>query len=1006
MKNPDEIVELIYNKYSQRHSIAHLTFEAEKMQKIILPNTIEIGYSNPRRWEKIIEIYKETGMLQQEITTEGLFYTDYLKKKTKIPWKYIIPLIAILLIFSSITLLLYSISKKLKAEIKQGKQLHKQYVESELRYHTIYEKSRDPISIIKDNKFIDCNQATLDILKIESKDDFKNLLPSEISPKYQPDNKLSAEKQYTMIDTAMKKGSHTFEWLHKNSLNETIWFDISLTKIALKDEVFLFVIWKDITKRKEISITLQKSKARLDAIINTTLTGITILDYQGKHLFTNEKSKNIHGYTKSELIAQHINIIIHPDDVKFSKKIIENLISKKVDFVNIEIRLLHKKTKEPIWIHLNATRYPKINSKDKDSILIIFQNINHFKKAEQALAKSEEKYRILADYAYDWEYWIDTKKDFIYVSPSVERISGYKASEFYADNNLMLKIIHPDYKELLLNHRHEKDEIEETKRIEFKIITKNKEVHWIGHICHKVYGEDGKYMGIRGNNRLITKQKKAEQALKESEKRYRTYFEQGGLGMAKTSPEKGWIEVNDIICNMFGYTHEEFNTLTWDKMTHPDDLKLDLSQFGQVQAGEIDSYSMNKRFFRKNGEIFYSFLTVNAIRKPDGSIDYMIAILKDITELLEIEQALKDSEMRWQFAVDGSELGLWDWDIPNNKIFFSKQWKNMLGYDDDEIGNTSEEWSERIHPDDKKSVSEDMQKHTDGIVPIYTNEHRLLCKDGTYKWILSKGISITTTEDGKPKRMLGTHADIHEQKLVKEELMNLNATKDKFFSIIAHDLKSPFTAMLGFSTILNENFDKYDTAKQKEFLSYIHIGIERAYNLLENLLLWSRSQEGNIELRPEEINLYLLANEAIELLNQSADNKSLKLLNKIHIDTFVVADKYMLSTIIRNLISNAIKFTAQDGKIIIKADLTANDKQFVKITVKDNGVGISKEIQSKLFDISENVSTHGTENEAGTGLGLILCKEFVEKHNGKIWIESEIDKGSSFHFTIPYKSEI
>ncbi len=168
------------------------------------------------------------------------------------------------------------------------------------------------------------------------------------------------------------------------------------------------------------------------------------------------------------------------------------------------------------------------------------------------------------------------------------------------------------------------------------------------------------------------------------------------------------------------------------------------------------------------------------------------------------------------------------------------------------------------------------------------------------------------------------------------------------------------------------------------------------------MLLWSRTQKGNIDFNPEKINLFLTINETCELLKQSAENKLIKIINEVPENVFVEADNNMLSTIFRNLISNAIKFTYKNGNIILEAQ---KNHQFIEITIKDSGIGISKEIQLKLFDISENISTEGTGNETGTGLGLILCKEFVEKHGGKIRVESEIGKGSSFIFTIPTKFE-
>ncbi|MBE9467362.1 MAG: HAMP domain-containing protein [Bacteroidetes bacterium] len=244
-----------------------------------------------------------------------------------------------------------------------------------------------------------------------------------------------------------------------------------------------------------------------------------------------------------------------------------------------------------------------------------------------------------------------------------------------------------------------------------------------------------------------------------------------------------------------------------------------------------------------------------------------------------------------------------------------------------------------------------------------------------------------------------------EQTLKENELKlhELNATKDKFFSIIAHDLRGPLSSILRLSEILNKDFEKHETEEQKEFSGVIHKGIKNTYKLLENLLLWSRSQQGRISFNPEKTNLYLLANETIELLNQSTTEKAIKISNKIQKDIYVNVDKYMSLTIFRNLVSNAIKFTSKGGNITLQSHMPSNksNQKFLEISIEDNGVGISKEIQSKLFNINENSSTPGTENEKGTGLGLILCKEFVEKQGGKIRVESEVNKGSKFIFNLP-----
>ncbi len=256
----------------------------------------------------------------------------------------------------------------------------------------------------------------------------------------------------------------------------------------------------------------------------------------------------------------------------------------------------------------------------------------------------------------------------------------------------------------------------------------------------------------------------------------------------------------------------------------------------------------------------------------------------------------------------------------------------------------------------------------------------------------------------KLKTEISQRKQMH-QTLIKNErkLQELNETKDKFFSIIAHDLKNPFNSMLFFSKLLTEDFEQYNCKKQKNFIAIIHKGIKNTYKLLENLLLWSQTQKGIIDFKPQNENLYLLLEETLSLLRQLAEDKGIILKNFISEDMKVWTDKNMLLTILRNLISNAIKFTPKGGEITVSTQLITdkNQQEYTQISVKDTGMGISKEKIIQLFKISENVSTKGTEGETGTGLGLILCKEFVEKHGGKIWVESGVGQGSEFIFTLP-----
>ncbi|MBC8005088.1 MAG: PAS domain-containing sensor histidine kinase, partial [Verrucomicrobia bacterium] len=264
--------------------------------------------------------------------------------------------------------------------------------------------------------------------------------------------------------------------------------------------------------------------------------------------------------------------------------------------------------------------------------------------------------------------------------------------------------------------------------------------------------------------------------------------------------------------------------------------------------------------------------------------------------------------------------------------------------------------------------------------------------------------------EGKPTGLAGFTIDITERKCAENalkeseaRLQELNATKDKFFSIIAHDLKGPFNSIMGFSDLLIRQIQERDYEGIDKYATIIQNSSERAMNLLMNLLQWSRSQTGNIEFNPEEINIAVLIREAAELFYDAALQKSIIIYLEIQPDTMVFIDRLMVSTILRNLIFNAIKFTYDEGEIIISAYQQKNE---CLITVTDNGIGIKQEAIDKLFRIDASYSTLGTHDETGTGLGLILCKDFVDKHKGKIWVESKrgskLERGSTkFHFTLP-----
>ena len=230
------------------------------------------------------------------------------------------------------------------------------------------------------------------------------------------------------------------------------------------------------------------------------------------------------------------------------------------------------------------------------------------------------------------------------------------------------------------------------------------------------------------------------------------------------------------------------------------------------------------------------------------------------------------------------------------------------------------------------------------------------------------------------------------------ELQQINASKDKFFSIISHDLKSPFNTILGFSELLHDQIKNKEFEEIELYSELVYKSANKAFDLLMNLMEWTRSQSGRMKFNPERFIFTQTIEELASFFREIAGQKGIQIVTNLPISIEISADKPMISTVLRNLISNAIKFTPNDGIIYITCQKKEKEVLF---SIKDTGVGIPESSIPKLFRIDEHYTTEGTNQEAGTGLGLILCREFIEKHNGQIWVQSTEGKGTTFFFTIP-----
>lgn len=495
--------------------------------------------------------------------------------------------------------------------------------------------------------------------------------------------------------------------------------------------------------------------------------------------------------------------------------------------------------------------------------------------------------------------------------------------------------------------------------------------------------------------RDITKRKEAEEAFAISLRNFRLLFEESPLGIyiAKTTGEI--IDGNRALLEIIGSPSlektKEINVLKFPPLISNG---YAASFSNCVKTGETQKIELEYTSAWGKKTYLSSFLV--PLLNINGEVVHIYTLMEDITDRKNAEKELLESNLRFDLAINATSDGLWDWNMVTNEIYYSPNWKIMLGYEEDELPNEFSVWEHLIHPDDLEKSWDSLKEHTSGKKRRFDIEFRMQHKKGHWVHILSRANALFN-EKGEPVRVVGTHVDISSQVENEKQLIELNATKDKFFSIIAHDLRGPLGAIMSFSELALQRIREGEFDKIEKYCDLIHKSTEQSYNLLNNLLQWSRLQTGRIDFNPEPLNLQMVVEKVKNLLEANYREKKITIHVDIDPSLQINADHFMLDAIIRNILSNSIKYNNRNGIVTIHA--TGREDEVV-VTIEDNGIGIKSENLDKLFKIESSFSTKGTNEETGTGLGLVLCKEFVELHGGNIWVESEPNVGTKFSFTI------
>jgi len=718
------------------------------------------------------------------------------------------------------------------------------------------------------------------------------------------------------------------------------------------------------------------------------------------------------------------------------KKLIYNLEivpvkkNNEISYVQISAReeTLRRNYEELLRKNKDVVECTNCHSRDEDDKERIKQELD---EALQLLIENAERLQIVFEGSNDGFWDWNIQKDEIFHSKQYFEILGYRNGELKSDLKTWESRIHEDDVDFVLEELHAHLEGHSDQfNCEYRVLTKSGKWKWVldkGKVA--IRDERNNPLRIAGTLSDVDERKKTEKELKESESRF--------VSMAENLPVMVWLTDNRIRPTYINkkalnYAGENFETKELPHFIHSDDVDFFKHNLRQViKTKEVLSCEIRL----KNTEGEYKWILTNIVPRisEKGSFIGVLGVGLDITERKQIETKLLESETKFTEITSVIGDGIFMIDSNWNLQFANPEFTKLIGYNSDELNDQNIHNIIHNHGKDQDSkcpimkvfntgdtvrVPEDyyLTKHGDLLPvsyvasPIKRNDEIVGCvvafHDITDRLQSEEEMNRFVEELQFNKELMEENANefarLNEMLGESESrLQELNASKDKFFSIISHDLRSPFTSIIGFAEVMLEDLDTLEKDEIKEFTGSIYKSSKNIQNLLENLLQWSRVQTGRIEFNPIKFDLNNLANDVVALYQVNAARKKIELLNSIENKYLVNADKFMIDTILRNLVSNSIKFTRQGGKIeIVVRELT--DKGMLQISIEDNGVGMKNEVLAKLFKIDEHVTTKGTEKEKGTGLGLILCKEFIEKHNGQIWAESTEGEGSKFKFTIPY----
>ncbi len=515
---------------------------------------------------------------------------------------------------------------------------------------------------------------------------------------------------------------------------------------------------------------------------------------------------------------------------------------------------------------------------------------------------------------------------------------------------------------------------------------------------------------------VITERKKAEAALRETEQRFRTFFDQSPVGLSLTGPDGRLQRVNQAFCDLVGYSSEELATLPFDSITHPDDIVASREGAAGLLAGERETWSMEKRYLTKDRRIVWARVETTLARDDGGHPFYFLTHALDITERRRTDEALRESEERLRLAIEAARMGTFDWDIHDDRIVWSRLHEELWGFAPDEFDGTFESFSSRIHSEDRAGVADAMDGSIDSR-EAFTHEFRVVWPDHSIHWVAFSG-RFSFDDDG-PVRMRGVAREITARKRSEDEIRRLheelqahaaeleqrvhdrtvqleaaNRELESFSYSVSHDLRAPLRAIDGFSRIVEEDYGPRLDDEGRRVIGVIRQNTKQMGQLIDDLLMFSRT--GRHALDPKGIDMAAMARAVFdEIVPKEEESRYDFLCPPL---PHFVGDASLMRQVWANLIGNAVKFTGRTDHPAISISARQEDHEVV-FEVADNGAGFDMRYAEKLFSVFQRL--HSLEQFEGTGVGLALVQRIVQRHGGRVWARGTPGEGAVFSFAFP-----